>query len=315
MSYDVFISYSHHDKATADAICAGLEQDGIRCWYAPRDISPGADWAESIIKAIESVKVMVLIYTEQSNMSRQVLNELSNAVSTGTIVIPFRLTDLPPSKGLQYYFASVHWLDATNAPIKNSIDQLKTLIHGILMDKPAEKQIAETKQPEPETIAPAGRGKKIAAILAGLLLLAAACVLLLPRVMPGNTSVPTEPAESVGPLPWPENGEIWRAETTGETNTECTFRVHQPSTQAVVIRILENDEVPISTLFIGGDSSAVVSLPEGVYSIRYAWGQEWYGLEELVTSGIFLQVTFGEDDENLVRLDADQEYMITLNLE
>ena len=296
MSYDVFISYSHHDKATADAICAGLEQDGIRCWYAPRDISPGADWAESIIKAIESVKVMVLIYTEQSNMSRQVLNELSNAVSTGTIVIPFRLTDLPPSKGLQYYFASVHWLDATNAPIKNSIDQLKTLIHGILMDKPAEKQIAETKQPEPETIAPAGRGKKIAAILAGLLLLVAACVLLLPRVMPGNTSVPTEPAEPVGPLPWPENGEIWRAE-------------------AVVIRSLENDEVPISTLFIGGDSSAVVSLPEGVYSIRYAWGQEWYGLEELVTSGIFLQLTFGEDNENLVRLDADQEYMITLNLE
>ena len=147
MAYDVFISYSHHDKATADAICAGLEQDGIRCWYAPRDINPGADWAESIIKAIESVRVMVLIYTEQSNMSRQVLNELSNAVSTGTVVIPFRLTDFPPSKGFQYYFASVHWLDATNAPMETGIDQLKALVHGILMDKPAEKRTAAGSSP------------------------------------------------------------------------------------------------------------------------------------------------------------------------
>ena len=41
MKYDVFISYSHKDKAAADAVCASLEADGVRCWYAPRDIAPG----------------------------------------------------------------------------------------------------------------------------------------------------------------------------------------------------------------------------------------------------------------------------------
>ena len=54
MAHDVFISYSHHDKPTADAVCAKLEEDGIRCWYAPRDIQPGADWAGSIVHAIEA---------------------------------------------------------------------------------------------------------------------------------------------------------------------------------------------------------------------------------------------------------------------
>ena len=44
MAHDVFISYSHKDKAVADAIVARLEQDNCRCWYAPRDIAPGADW-------------------------------------------------------------------------------------------------------------------------------------------------------------------------------------------------------------------------------------------------------------------------------
>jgi hypothetical protein len=41
MEYDVFISYSHPDKASADAACATLEQAGIRCRIAPRDIVPG----------------------------------------------------------------------------------------------------------------------------------------------------------------------------------------------------------------------------------------------------------------------------------
>ena len=40
MAYDVFVSYSHQDKLTADAVCATLEAQGVRCWIAPRDINP-----------------------------------------------------------------------------------------------------------------------------------------------------------------------------------------------------------------------------------------------------------------------------------
>ncbi|MCJ7625258.1 MAG: toll/interleukin-1 receptor domain-containing protein [Anaerolineaceae bacterium] len=44
MSHDIFISYSSKDKIIADAAVAALEKNDIRCWYAPRDISPGAEW-------------------------------------------------------------------------------------------------------------------------------------------------------------------------------------------------------------------------------------------------------------------------------
>ena len=54
MSYDVFISHAQRDKAIADAVCATMEQQGIRCWIAPRDIQPGADWGRSIVDAIKS---------------------------------------------------------------------------------------------------------------------------------------------------------------------------------------------------------------------------------------------------------------------
>ena len=86
MAHDVFISYSHHDKPTADAICAKLESGGLRCWYAPRDIAPGTDWAASIIDAIKASKVFVLVFTNYSNVSQQVIREISNAVQEGLII-------------------------------------------------------------------------------------------------------------------------------------------------------------------------------------------------------------------------------------
>ena len=49
MPHDVFISYSHKDKAVADAVCHALEDRKIRCWIAPRDQVVRLDWAEQIV--------------------------------------------------------------------------------------------------------------------------------------------------------------------------------------------------------------------------------------------------------------------------
>jgi hypothetical protein len=57
MGFDVFISYPHEDKATADAACATLEASGMRCWIAPRDVTPSTDWAASIVEAIDGCRV------------------------------------------------------------------------------------------------------------------------------------------------------------------------------------------------------------------------------------------------------------------
>lgn len=52
MNHDVFISYSSRNKPTALAICHVLEEHGVRCWMAPRDIPPGADYGDVIDEAI-----------------------------------------------------------------------------------------------------------------------------------------------------------------------------------------------------------------------------------------------------------------------
>src|SRR5437764_13240688 len=51
-THDVFISYSSTEKAMADAMCATLEANKLRCWIAPRDIIPGKSWGGSIVGAL-----------------------------------------------------------------------------------------------------------------------------------------------------------------------------------------------------------------------------------------------------------------------
>ena len=55
-SGDVFISYASHDKAVANAVCGHLERAGLACWIAPRNVTPGEVYAESIVHAIDSAK-------------------------------------------------------------------------------------------------------------------------------------------------------------------------------------------------------------------------------------------------------------------
>lgn len=130
--HQVFISYSSKNKAIADAICLHLETNGIRCWYAPRNILPGKDWVEAIMEAIESAKVFLLIYSSDSNQSRQVQNEVAAAFNSGCAIVPFRIDDTKMVSKMAYFLNSVHWLDAAHSPQANTFQELSSYIPQLL---------------------------------------------------------------------------------------------------------------------------------------------------------------------------------------
>jgi ribosomal protein L40E len=141
MPHDVIVSYATIDKPTADAVCAKLEERGIRCWIAPRDILPGADYAASIISAIDSAKLMVLIFSSHANASKHVMREAERAVHSAIPIIPFRIEDIQPSPSLQYYISGQHWLDALTPPLEQHIFRLVEAIKVLIGDvKPPEKR-------------------------------------------------------------------------------------------------------------------------------------------------------------------------------
>lgn len=135
--YDVFVSYSSLDRSTADAICSALERNGLRCWIAPRDITPGSEWGEAIVDGISQSRVMVLIFSAHSNRSPQVSREVERGVNKGLVIVPFRIDDISMSRSLEYFLSSCHWLDALTPPLEAHTQLLVRTILAIL-DKCAE---------------------------------------------------------------------------------------------------------------------------------------------------------------------------------
>jgi hypothetical protein len=132
MAHDVFISYSSKDKPIADAICAHLEGAGVRCWIAPRDIAPGDDWPAAISKAIAHSRVMVLVFSASSNSSEDVSRELFLAANSKLVIIPFKIENIEPEPGKQYYLARTHWLDAINPPTQEQIRALINCVKALI---------------------------------------------------------------------------------------------------------------------------------------------------------------------------------------
>ena len=168
-------------SAILHAIVAEFEKNGIRCWYAPRDIVPGASWVSAITEAIQSVKVQVLVFTDESNVSRQVMNEVAVAFNEGKTIVPFRLTDAKMSGEFEYYLSRVHWLDAVKPPLNDNVVQLRQYVGDILSG--ADKVAGISEQPM-LPIQPTVKGRQISpatliGIIAALLVVFILIVLLL----------------------------------------------------------------------------------------------------------------------------------------
>jgi len=160
VAFDAFISYATPDKTVADAVCARLESAGIRCWIAPRDVTPGVPWAESIIGAIDGAKVMILVFSSNANKSPQVPREVERAVGRELPIIPFRIEDVKPAGSLDYYIKSVHWLDALNPPLERHIDSLAATVRKLVTGPmpgvaPTPQQIRWGTRPAAPPAAPA----------------------------------------------------------------------------------------------------------------------------------------------------------------
>lgn len=118
MKADVFISYSSKDKAIADAMVHFLEARKIRCWIAPRDISGGKDYADSIVEALQSIEAVIFVYSKHSLGSRWCKSEVDTAVGYGKTIVPFKIDETNVCGGWRLYLATKHWIDAVPEPEK-----------------------------------------------------------------------------------------------------------------------------------------------------------------------------------------------------
>ena len=147
MKPKVFISYTSRDVGVANAVCRTLEAEDIYCWIAPRDILPGEEYADAIIKALNNCQLFLIILSEESNSSPQVRREVERAVSKDLSILTFRIDNTILSKAMEYYLSNRHWLDASNAVFSKQLHGLKEAVRNLLEQSPSPKD--ETNLPKP----------------------------------------------------------------------------------------------------------------------------------------------------------------------
>lgn len=131
MKHDVFISYSSKDQEIAFEICDVIESNNLKCWIAPRDVVGGKSYAREIIEAINDATVVLFIFSDNSNKSVHVENEIDNAFNAGKTIIPFRISDSIISPELKYYLNKKHWVNGIPCPnncFTNLLDAIKANI-------------------------------------------------------------------------------------------------------------------------------------------------------------------------------------------
>ena len=120
MTHDVFISHAPADRDAADAACAALEQRGLGCWIAPRDLAPGRDYAETVAEAIRAARLILLVYSAETDGAPAIQREIEQA--GGLPVLGFRIADVAPAPAL--HFLVGEWLDALTPPLAPHLDYL-----------------------------------------------------------------------------------------------------------------------------------------------------------------------------------------------
>lgn len=131
--FDLFVSYSNKDEAIAHHVVEELEKRNFRCFYSPRDIEKGKDYAKEIVDAISNSFAMLLIFSKSSDNSGYVLREINSAVSRNKAIIPLKIEDFVPSEAMEFYLGVTQWLVAFPKVLDVHLDKIVDTVKAMKM--------------------------------------------------------------------------------------------------------------------------------------------------------------------------------------
>ena len=110
--YSCFISYSTSNQDFADRLYADLQTRGVRCWFAPHNMSPGKKVHEQIDAAIRAYDRLLLILSKESMSSPWVKTEIAKArrkevASRRRVLFPIALVPLSDIRAWEQFDADL----------------------------------------------------------------------------------------------------------------------------------------------------------------------------------------------------------------
>ncbi len=134
MASDIFLSYCRADRPLAERFVSTAAARGIEVWF-DEEIEAGEDWREKIVDALGAAKALVILFSDHSNASRQLIKELALADNLQKPIVPVLVSDCEPKGAYLYEMASRNWIKIHPHPetrLSALIDKLITELelHG-----------------------------------------------------------------------------------------------------------------------------------------------------------------------------------------
>jgi hypothetical protein len=120
----IFISYASRDAAIAKSIVEKLEQSGIKCWISRRDVSPGSQYADEIVQAINKASALILVLSEHAIASPHVGREIERAASKRRRIITLRTDSTSLTRSFEYFLNESQWVDVAAVGMPAALTRL-----------------------------------------------------------------------------------------------------------------------------------------------------------------------------------------------
>lgn len=149
MPHQIVISYSRRNSDIAEGLASALRERGVDYWY-DRMIKPGADWRDEIANAISSAKILVILFSAESNDSQELRKELAIADRHKLLIIPVRVEEIEPKGLFEYELARRQWFDLFpdwRKALPGVVDYIAEATAGLAPPPP--RAFGEPRPPDP----------------------------------------------------------------------------------------------------------------------------------------------------------------------
>ena len=111
MSSEVFVSYARTDRARVMNLVERMRSAGIGVWVDEGGIHGASLWGQEIVDAIDASKVMILMISDSSISSDNVVKELSIASEDKKPILPVYLHRSEIPKSMRYQLAGIQHIE------------------------------------------------------------------------------------------------------------------------------------------------------------------------------------------------------------
>ena len=194
MSAEVFVSYASVDRDRVLQLVERMRSAGVGVWIDEGGIHGASLWGQEIVDAIESARVMVLMLSDASITSDNVVKELSIASEDKKPILPVYLHQAEIPKSMRYQLAGIQHIEYFEGNEEAAFQSMCAALSRLGVTNVSE---GETDGPVPSATthgpesaagpsAGSGNGKWVTALL-GLAVIGLVLALVL---RPGDTTDP-----------------------------------------------------------------------------------------------------------------------------